>query len=418
MFKDTKYILLFIFCLLNFVSKAQQKKIVGYLPEYRFKVSDKIDYCKLTHLNICFANPDSKGNILLSDTLADVLTSIRAKNPDLKIFISLAGGALLKDQAITWKRLIDNPKNRPAFIEKIVSYVEEYNFDGVDVDLEWKNVTKGYSPFILELNEVLEVKNIELTAALPGIYRYSNITDEAIHTFDFINLMAYDERGSWAPHKPGQHSSIPFAQRSIHFWRDSVGIPPEKLTLGLPLYAYNFTNPKKTISHTIAEVISFNHQNAFVDSFGLIYFNGKPTLEAKVRLASEDLAGVMVWELGQDTTGEFAMINTIHNQFKVLQLKTTDDYCGLNKEEIYAIENEAFKDKVKIWAIKKKFAIEYDDIDNLIVQVTNSKKKTHKLKIQKEGNKNIYKVKKLKKGVYTISISDDTFKFEKKLSLK
>lgn len=418
MLKDTKYIMLLVFCLLNVKLHAQQKKIVGYLPEYRFKVSDKIDYCKLTHLNICFANPDSNGNIILSDTLPEVLAFIRSKNPELKIFISLAGGALLKEQAITWKKLIDIPKNRPAFIQKILKYVEEHQFDGVDVDLEWRDVTKGYSPFIVALDAVLEPKNIALTAALPGTFRYSNITDEAIHTFDFINLMAYDERGSWAPHQPGQHSSIPFAQKSIYFWRDSVGIPPEKLTLGLPLYAYNFTNPKKTVSHTIAEVISFHYENAFIDSFGLIYYNGKPTIEAKVRLAAQDLAGVMVWELGQDTTGEYAMINTIHNQFKELRLQTSDDYCGLNNTEIYQIENEAFRKKVKIRSIKKRFAIAYEKLENLNVVVTNSKQKKHKLKILKEENEYIYKVKKLRKGVYTIRISDQNFVFEKKLRLK
>lgn len=418
MYKDTKYLLLIVFSLLIFVSKAQEKKIIGYLPEYRFKVSDKIDYCKLTHLNICFANPDSQGNILLSDTLPELLASIRSKNPDLKIFISLAGGALLKDQAKNWRKLIDIPKNRPDFIQKILAFVEKHKFDGVDVDLEWHDVTKGYSPFIIELNAVLEPRNIEITAALPAIKRYKNITDEAMHTFDFINIMAYDERGSWAPNQPGQHSSIAFAQKSIDFWQNKVGIPAEKLTLGLPLYAYNFTDPKKTISHTIAEIISFNHKNALLDSVGLVYYNGKPTLEAKVRMASKEMAGVMLWELGQDTTGDYAMLNTVHNQFKELKITTTNPFCGLSKNDIYVIKNDEFKKKVNIIAIKKKFAISYENLKDLSVTVHDEKNKKKKLKVFEEQNMNIYKVKRMKKGVYTIKVADQEYNFEKKLSFK
>ena len=43
-------------------------RVVGYLPTYRFHLSDKIEYCKLTHLNLSFANPDSR-EILLCPVL-------------------------------------------------------------------------------------------------------------------------------------------------------------------------------------------------------------------------------------------------------------------------------------------------------------------------------------------------------------
>jgi len=41
------------------VPNKSTAKIVGYLPAYRFSQNDKIEYCKLTHLNIAFANPSS-----------------------------------------------------------------------------------------------------------------------------------------------------------------------------------------------------------------------------------------------------------------------------------------------------------------------------------------------------------------------
>ena len=413
-------ILLFIAFISSFESiLAQEKIIIGYLPNYRFKVSRNIDFCKLTHLNICFANPDKKGNFSLTDTLQNVVDYVKLKNPDIKVFISIAGGALQKEQAQTWKKYIDNSKKRPEIIAKIIEFIDLYKFDGVDIDLEWRNVTKGYSPFILELRKALP-KDMMLTAALPGTHRYSNITDEAIHTFDLINLMAYDEKGSWAPNQPGQHSSFEFAQKSIHFWKDSVGIPAHKLTLGLPFYAYDFTNPKKTKSFTIAEILRQNALNALIDSVGLIYYNGKPTLEKKVKLAATDLelAGVMIWELGQDTTGDISMLNTVHSQFKELKIKTTNEFCGLTEEEILVIKNEDFKKAIKVYANKKIFVIEAKNIAKLEVKVLNSKNKIQKIKIFKEPKKYTYKIKKLKKGTYTIQISEDELSLLKKLKLK
>ena len=126
MFKNTKLILLFFFCALSFSVSAQKKMIVGYLPDYRFKVSKPIDYCKLTHLNICFANPDIEGNIILTDTLQNVLDYIKTKNPEIKIFISLAGGALSKEQKATWKKHIDIPKNSSINKPTKISVVREF----------------------------------------------------------------------------------------------------------------------------------------------------------------------------------------------------------------------------------------------------------------------------------------------------
>lgn len=418
MSKSIKFLLFISISLLHISLFAQQKRIVGYLPDYRFKVANKIDYCKLTHLNICFANPDSLGNMLMPDTLPHILNYVKSKNPDLKIYISLAGGALSKKQKETWKYFIDIPENRPEFIEKIVAYTEKFGFNGVDVDLEWQDVTKGYSPFVLELKNELKLKDLEITAALPATHRYPNITNEAIQCFDYIHLMAYDERGSWAPNIPGQHSSMAFAQKSINFWRDSIGIPGERLTLGLPFYAYDFTNPLKTSSVTIARIMSYDYQNALRDSLGLIYYNGKPTLEQKVELASRDLAGVMIWELGQDTTGEYAMIHAVHNKFRNLKIRTSDDYCGLSKEEILTIENNQFKNSVNILVIKKRFAINYENLPKLRVSVKDSKGHKSELEVEKTKELYVYKIKKLRKGTYTLFISNGKNSFEQKLTLR
>jgi len=41
--------------------------VVGYFPSWRFDLNNQINYCKITHLNLAFANPDSNGNLVMPD---------------------------------------------------------------------------------------------------------------------------------------------------------------------------------------------------------------------------------------------------------------------------------------------------------------------------------------------------------------
>ena len=44
-------------------ASAQAFKVIGYLPTYRFNWLNDIEFDRLTHVNIAFANPDSLGNL-------------------------------------------------------------------------------------------------------------------------------------------------------------------------------------------------------------------------------------------------------------------------------------------------------------------------------------------------------------------
>jgi hypothetical protein len=42
-----------------------------------------------------------------------------------------------------------------------------------------------------------------------------------------------------------------------------------------------------------------------------MFYNGITTIEAKTRLALEQLSGIMIWEIGQDDFGEYSLLNKI-----------------------------------------------------------------------------------------------------------
>lgn len=302
-----------------------ESKVVGYLPYYRFELSDKIEFCKLTHLNLAFANPDADGNLLIND-ITTVVSDARTDNPDIIICISIAGGAISPEQKQIWSDLIDIPANRPGFIAKIVDYVLQNDLDGVDVDLEWDLVTSGYSDFVLELNTALDNHNKLLTAALPATTRYSNASDVALDAFDFINIMAYDATGPWKPQDVGPHSSYQFARSGVDFWKNTVNIPSDKLTLGVPFYGYDFSTSPVT-SITYGQLVKENSNLADVDQSGLTYYNGRPTIASKVEMAANDVGGIMIWELGQDSFDQYSLLSKIHNKFTELGVKTST-LCG------------------------------------------------------------------------------------------
>ena len=309
---------------------STEARVVGYFPYYRFSLNDKIQYCKVTHLNIAFANPQIDGTIVLpgssGDLLKNVMDTARSQNSNIKIYISLAGGALSDQVSNTWKNFLSSPQDRPILIEKIVSYVLDNGFDGVDVDLEWNHVTAGYSDFVIELRDALKSKSKGITAAYPSETRYSLITQEALNALDFINLMVYDYTGPWNP-SPGQHSSYNHAKQGINFWKNTVGINPSKLTLGVPFYGYDFQNSTTVKAFTYGSMVDSDVSNSEKDNVGNKYYNGRPTIANKVKLASQNLSGIMIWRLGADSFSEYSLLETIHKTYTDLGVETTG-LCG------------------------------------------------------------------------------------------
>ena len=286
-------------------------KIIGYLPYYRFDLADQIEFDKLTHLNLAFANPNSVGGLSFEgENIDPIVEMAHAANVD--VFVSLAGGALTSEWSRNWEKLMKS-SNRAAFIHKIIEYVQRHDLQGVDMDLEWSHVNAKYSPFVIQLSDSLQKYNMPLTAALPGTTRYPDITKKALERFDWVNMMVYDLTGNWAADQPGPHSPYSFAVESIDFWKDQ-GMSSDKLTLGVPFYGKDFSDPNKTKTFTFAQIVTKNSANANRDKVGKSYWNGIPTIKSKTRLAMRELSGIMIWELGQDSFGEYSLLNAIFEE--------------------------------------------------------------------------------------------------------
>lgn len=312
------YFLILLLTFQAFSLSAQDFKVVGYLPYYRFSAVDQIEYDKLTHLMLAFLNPDTLGNLSIGDQdIVPIVTKARTVNPDIEIFISLAGGGLTEEWANAYNKFMQ-PSLRSSFVHSLIDYVETHGLDGIDVDLEWGDVNALYSPFAIELADSLKAHGKQMSSAWPATTRYADISDDALARFDFVNLMAYDLTGPWQPNNPGQHSPYSFAQTGINYWKNE-GVTGDRLTLGVPFYGRDWSTGKTGQAFTYGSMIALDTAYAWVDQVGGKYYNGIPTIQSKLDLAISEVSGIMIWELGQDALGthqHLSLLRAIDNRLK------------------------------------------------------------------------------------------------------
>lgn len=141
-----------------------------------------------------------------------------------------------------WNRTagINALQNVESLSTQIADYIEEYNLDGVNVDIE--NVTHEqrdqYTEFVRLLREKVPAhKEISVAvAANPnnwqvgwhGSYDYSALAEYADH----LLIMAYDEH--YEGSEAGPVASINFVENSIKYALSKTA--PDKIVVGVPFY--------------------------------------------------------------------------------------------------------------------------------------------------------------------------------------
>jgi GH18 family chitinase len=305
-----KWILILVLGVVNL--SIAQKKVIAYIPNWidLNSFSSTIQYSKLTHINIAFENPDANGYLTFNSGSNTIINAAHAQN--IKVFVSLGGGSVSEGGAIrdNYFNLI-TPANRTAFIQKLYDYVVAHNFDGIDVDLEGPAINGDYGGFVIALAAKLHANGKLISAALSEGYGGANVPASTFAAYDWINIMAYDATGPWAPGNPGQHSPYSMAVNQFNYWTGR-GLPASKAIIGLPFYGYGFgASANQGISY--ANIVAQYPGAENVDQVGnTIYYNGIPTIKAKTTFAIQNAGGVMIWELSQDAVGSKSLLTAVN----------------------------------------------------------------------------------------------------------
>ena len=347
----------------NETAKHKEYMVVAYVAGYRSFDFTSIDVSGITHINYAFANIRD-GETIFDSTKIDgknltpkdivALNSLKTKNPNLKVLVSVGGWSWSKgfsDAALT-------EESRLMFAKSCAVFVEKYKLDGIDLDWEYPNqigAGNTYRPedvqnFTLMLKAVREQldfisekegnkKHYLLAIATGASKSYVQNTEMGeIHKYiDFLNIMTYDFYNG-AHKTTGHHSNFkPSAQPDLDMnsvinavnLHIEAGFPANKINLGIPFYGRIWkgveSNGKKVLFQK-AETVGMGID--YVDFYKNINTNGftrhwdntakAPYLwnaEEKTFISYEDeesirykieylkdkgLAGVMFWEYSAD----------------------------------------------------------------------------------------------------------------------
>lgn len=315
--KKTTFLIILMFSFPVFQVSAHQTdsdfKVVGYFS-LRSAMNDfgKFPFKSLTHVNLFFLNPDTLGNFNQDLSTLEHFINKAHKN-NVKVLFSIAGGG---DHPYYHKLLLDGYRSR--FIQNLLSQVLRYNFDGIDVDLEGRDIDENYEVFVTELARELRLHQKLITSAI-AVYYKEDLPDNALAQYDFVNIMCYDRTGPWRPEVPGQHSSYNDAVEDLNYFGAERNIPPEKMVLGIPFYGYGFgpeiTSPVKSMNYN--KIVSEFPGSESVDQWKMddgkiIYYNGIPTIRRKTQLATEKASGIMIWQLEGDARGSKSLLKVIY----------------------------------------------------------------------------------------------------------
>ena len=291
-------------------------KVVAYVPNWidLDALSETIDYAKLTHINLAFENPVNAGGEM-SFHLKNQVLMRKAKAKGVAVLISIGGGFAATDKVLQERYFsLLAGTHRAGFVNKLADYLVEHDFAGLDVDIEGPSINQDYGAFIRDLAQPLKARGKLLTAALSQGYGGAKVPDSVFKHFDFVNIMAYDGVGYWSPNAPGQHSSFALATNSVAYWTGR-GLPKAKAVLGVPFYGYGFGEAFRKGSYGYATILAEHPGAEMGDQVGsTIWYNGIPTIRAKSRYVVEQgLAGVMIWSLDHDASGDRSLLTAIHN---------------------------------------------------------------------------------------------------------
>ena len=229
------------------------KVFVGYL----FGSPKGIDFRLYTHLCHAFVTADADGNVRKNPRVPDRTLTKDAHEAGVKVLISLGGWGWDKQFAA----IVENPEAEDRYVKAVLTMVDEFDYDGVDLDWEYPDTAKevvGFERLTRRLRKGIDEiglrknRTMRLTMAAssnPGTLKWL-ARGFLLETMDWVNVMTYDYTGDWtdyAGHQSPLHASSKqpagakrSTELSVRYLLETTGLPASRVALGIPLYGRGF----------------------------------------------------------------------------------------------------------------------------------------------------------------------------------
>ncbi|XP_004933352.3 probable chitinase 2 [Bombyx mori] len=217
------------------------------------------------------------------------IVALKERYPHLKVTIAIGGW---NEGSERYSKMASSPETRKAFINSVMIFLNQYKFDGLDLDWEYPSKRGGkpddkanYVSLVKELKEAFEPKSLILTAALgagketmESAYDLSKLS----RYLDLIHMMCYDYHGTWdgvvgpnAPLRGLDNEDVLSVEYTVKYMI-SQGVSPYKLVLGLPMYGRTFVlndASTKRLQFGVTPVESAGFKGPYTREAGFMGYN-------------------------------------------------------------------------------------------------------------------------------------------------
>lgn len=331
--------------------------VVGYksldkpiASSYIYREYDQVDqnfFETLDIINTAFILGNASGNLYGTHYLDQVSTYIMPEAKKHGNWVIMSVGP-----STEWSTIASSSAAIENFANQIVLYINEYGFDGVDIDWETPTTaeTKRYTALMKVVYEKVKENNpnhLVTTAITGGMWQpakydliYSN------QYLDYINLMTYGMTSgagqyqnslyrSLSYHNPsalvGRSLSTASIDESVKIFKNDYQVAYEKIIVGLAFYGIKQTRSYDASSNTYSswsnagsvyyhEIhnVYLNHESytEYYDSNAgvpyllnddktvfISYDSPRSIIEKSQYIINENIGGLMFWEYGTDTSG-------------------------------------------------------------------------------------------------------------------
>lgn len=228
----------------------------------------------------------------------------------------------------TVKKMVATQQSRSAAIGAIISLIQRFDFDGVNIDIEdvYMEDSERVSAFYRELGAATKKNGYFLSASVPARIRdyppfnpFSDPFDYAVigAAVDQFIVMLYNEHG-WPGSGPGSVVSSGWMAKVIGY--TTTRVPASKVVAAISVFGFDFnlTTGKNTYAtHSMAsELAKKYNKNIIFDEASLtpmfayedeqgnkheVWFEDKDSIVAKTKLAWQmGISGVALWRLGME----------------------------------------------------------------------------------------------------------------------
>uniref|UniRef100_A0A146LPE1 Putative chitinase 2 n=1 Tax=Lygus hesperus TaxID=30085 RepID=A0A146LPE1_LYGHE len=241
------------------------KRVIGYLASWAKHEMSVKQAVRFTNVIYAFVKMDADGGLTIpTDTqskqrLLDAFVARKALAlKGLKLSVSFAVGGWENSQYFS--NVVGNNNLRSKFINNILKVLNDYDFDGVDIDWEYPGTggaTEGkkqdkanYVTLLREIREKVGNKKLISIAGAAGEEAMQGFDIKNIVKYvDWIGVMSYDLNGAWdskwgtfvGPNSPLHHGApLGYSGKLNINWAIKQYVcksqTPNKIVLGIPFY--------------------------------------------------------------------------------------------------------------------------------------------------------------------------------------